>query len=230
MSAIWSLVANTLMYASSGQTGLPEDLLHQQCRLRTVRGVLEQHGVAEHEVRRREAGDLVVREVPRHHADERTDRPAVDHGFVRARHVEPFRLEQGRAVVGVVAVDRRGELDLAVGLADGLAHLEGDHPRQFVFALRVEIGGSAQNPGAFLGGGRPPVEISVVGAGERRLHSCIVQGREFPDGFTGRGIDSLVLRHTAGNHDTASRIPHRNRCGGQAARDSRKSCPPTTAA
>src|SRR3989304_2699447 len=53
-----------------------EDLLHRGGGLGALRGMLEQDRVAYDEVRAGEAGDLVVREVPRHDAEQHPERRA----------------------------------------------------------------------------------------------------------------------------------------------------------
>lgn len=61
-----------------GETGVDEDLLHRRSRLRALWGVLQDDGVADGEVRSGEPGDLVVGEVPRHDAEQRTVGAAAD--------------------------------------------------------------------------------------------------------------------------------------------------------
>ena len=61
-----------------GEAGVEEDLLDRRGRLRALRRVLEQDRVADDQVRAGEAGDLVVREVPRHDAEQHAERAAAD--------------------------------------------------------------------------------------------------------------------------------------------------------
>lgn len=89
--------------------------------------MLEDDGVAEHEVGGGEPGHLVGRVVPRHHAEESADRLPTDEGFTLAGG-QGDRLvgEEGRRVPGVVGVDLGAELDLPDGLVERLAHLAAD--------------------------------------------------------------------------------------------------------
>ena len=63
-----------------GEAGVEEDLLDRGGRLGALLGVLQQDRVADDEVRAGEAGDLVVREVPRHDAEQHAERRAADEG------------------------------------------------------------------------------------------------------------------------------------------------------
>jgi hypothetical protein len=115
--------------------------------------VLEQDGVAEHQVGRDEAGHLVDREVPRHHAEQRADRLLGDHG---AAALDRQRLvgEQRRALLGVVLEDVDDDADLAPALVDPFAHLQRHDRRQFVGPLGEQLRSPGDDRGAF--GHRPP--------------------------------------------------------------------------
>src|SRR5207244_6244043 len=113
------------------------DLRDRQGRGRAVFRVLEYDGVADDQVGRREPGHLVVRVVPRHHAEYRADGPVLDPCGVVAG--QRFVGEEAGAVVGVVVEDGGAELGLADGLRGPLAHLLGDQRGQVGGALGEQL-------------------------------------------------------------------------------------------
>ena len=155
-----------------------EDLLHRGGGLGALLGVLEQDRVADDEVRAGEAGDLVVREVPRHDAEQHPERRAADDRRAIAREeLDRLVLQEVRRVVGVVLVDRRGEVDLAERLRDRLAHLAHDELRQLLAALGVQLADAADEGRALLDRGRlRPGAVRLVGCGDRGLELGVGDG------------------------------------------------------
>src|SRR5699024_7649360 len=110
------VVGEQVRVTAVGDTGGAEDLLDKQRRTTADIGVLEHDRVAEHEVRRREAGHLVVREVPRHDAEQRTDGQGLDAGGAGNRGRDLVVRGQAGSVDAVVLDDVGGEFDLVDGL------------------------------------------------------------------------------------------------------------------
>ena len=127
-----------------GEPGVPIDLLDRGRRLGALRRVLEQDRVADHDVRRREAGDLVVREVPRHDAEQHAERRPADDGGALAQDVDRLVARDLLGVVGVVLGDVGGEVDLAERGRERLAHLAHDDRGELVAALAVQLGDAAE--------------------------------------------------------------------------------------
>ena len=118
-----------------------------------------------------EPGHLVVRVVPRHDAQQHADRTAPDQrGALAVEQLDRLVGEELLGVVGVVLVDRRAEVDLALGLVDRLAHLAVDDLGELFFALGVQLGDLADQCGA-VGDRRPPRPFAVrlAGRGDGRL-------------------------------------------------------------
>ena len=147
-----------------GEAGIREDLLDGRGRLRALRGVLQQDGVADDEVGAGEAGHLVVREVPRHDAEQHAERAATDDGAaLSGEQLDRLVGEHVGGDVGVVAVDVGGEVDLAEGLLDGLAHLAHDDLRELLAALGVQLAHPTDEGRAIGGaGGARPAGVSGI--------------------------------------------------------------------
>ncbi len=169
--------------------------------------MLENDRVTEHQIRCREAGDLVVREVPRHDADESADRSPVHNRLLGPGNVESFFLEQCRTVVCIPLIDRGRELYFALGLADRLTHLQGDRSGQFVCALCVQFGGLAQDCRTLLWRTVAPGQVAAMRVRKCGFNSGVIQSIEFPDGFTCRGIDCFVISHSCTTCGRGSKIP-----------------------
>ena len=87
-------------------------------------------------------------------------------------------LEEVGRVVGVVLVDVGGEVDLAEGLLDGLAHLAHDDLGELLAALDVQLADAADEGGALLDRGRPrPGAVRLVGRGDGGLELGVGDGR-----------------------------------------------------
>jgi hypothetical protein len=170
-----------------------EERVQVQRRLRHVRGILEKVGVARHERRSGEAHHLPQRQVPRrdgkHHAERLPHRPGF-RGAHRGGIVEWLVREERLGLAGVEAHAVHALGDLRGGLRDGLAHLQGEQPRQRGGIGLDDVGcgvhprrplreaGSGQRGGGPGGLGDPAFDLSRVVRLEG-LHS-----------LAGGGIDS----------------------------------------
>ena len=177
-------------------TRLMEDLLHQSRGLRVLRRVLEQNRVAQRQVRSRKTRHLVVREVPRHDAQQRTDRLAThERFFVLAGAAQLLISHELLGVVREVAVDQLAQLDLALRLRDGLAHLHVDDLSELIRALAIDVRNLREDRRALRHRGLRP-------AGERRcaallrVDDLLVGGSGvcFHD-FAGCRVEDLIDRH-----------------------------------
>ena len=172
------------------EAGVEEDALDGGGRLGALLGVLQEDRVADDEVRSGEAGDLVVREVPRHDAEEHAQRRAADERrAVAGEQRDRLVLEEVGRVVGVVAVDVAGEVDLAEGLLDRLAHLAHDDLGELLAALDVQLADAADEGRALLdGGGLRPRAVGLVGRGDGGVELGVGDGRERLDRLAGGGV------------------------------------------
>ena len=175
-----------------GQACLDEDLFHDLCRAGALRGVLEQDGVAQGQVRGGEAGDLVVGEVPRHDAQQRADGLAADHGGGVLGSAQWFVGHEGFGVVSEVLVDHRAQLDFALAFGHGFAHFELDDFGELFGAFGVDLGHAGQQCGA-LGyrGPAPLVECRrrTVEGGE---DLGVGGGGEFFGDLAGRRVGDAI--------------------------------------
>ena len=145
--AACSALTYTLTYAPVGQPGIAIDRLDGRGRLRALRRVLQDDHVAEDQVRRREPGHLVVREVPGHDPEQHAQRAAPDHGGALAEDRQRLIGRDHVRLVRVVLGDIRREVDLADRGAERLAHLPDDDGGQFLSAFPMELGRAADDPG-----------------------------------------------------------------------------------
>jgi hypothetical protein len=180
-----------------GDTRGMEDVLHRSRRLRALRRVLEEDRVADHQVRARKARDLIVGVVPWHDPEQQADRAtADDRRAVALQQLDRLVLEQVGRVVGVVLVDRRGEVDLATGLLDRLAHLADNDLRQPLTALRVQLGDAADHCRALLDGRSPPPGlVGLVGAADGRLQGVVRDRVVLLERLARRRVDDRVVGH-----------------------------------
>ena len=92
-------------------------------------------------------------------------------------------------MVGVVLVDRRGEIGLAEGLLDRLAHLAHDDLGELLAALEVQFPDASHERGTLLdGGGLRPAAVGLVGGGDGGVELGVGDGRERLDRLAGGGI------------------------------------------
>ncbi|CVN11685.1 Uncharacterised protein [Streptococcus pneumoniae] len=168
--------------------GVVHDLLHGQGRARADLGVLEHDRVAEHEVRRGETGDLVVREVPRHDAQQHTQGQVADHGAAAPVGLDGAVRGEGGALVREVAEDGRAELRLLDALGHALAHLGGDDLRELVLALLEEVRDLLHDGGALLDGAGGPRTLGGLGGGQQLVDLTVGEGREGLHDLVGAGV------------------------------------------
>ena len=129
------------------------------------------------QVRRREARDLVVREVPRHDPQEHPQRRAADDRGALAQDVDRLVARDLLGVVGVELGDVGGEVDLAERRGERLAHLAHDDRGELVAALAVQLGGAADERRALGDRGVAPSlrqAASAVAIASRARSSVIV--------------------------------------------------------
>ena len=154
--------------------------------------MLEYDGVADDQVGRGEPGHLVIRVVPRHHAEYRADRPVLDaRGVVAGQRLVG---EERGAVVGVVAEDVGAELGLADGLRGPLAHLLGDQRGQVGGALGEQLGDPLHDRGALGDRAQPPRRERLSRGGERLRYLGVRSEGESLGHLAGRRVGYLIRR------------------------------------
>ena len=117
--------------------------------------MLQQDGVADQQVRAGEAGYLVVREVPRHDAEQHAERAAAhDCGAFTVEVCDRLVGEQLLCVVNVVLVDRGREVDLTECLLTWLAHLANDDVGELFATFDVQFGYAGDELGALCDAAR----------------------------------------------------------------------------
>ena len=174
--------------------------------------MLENDGVAEHEVRTSEPGHLIVRVIPRHHADQRADRQVPDERCARRSTVNRLVGKELGGMIGIVFEDLRREFDLDQRLVHGLAHLVVDDGSKLL--LLVAIGGhrlAHQRRALFDGRGPPPRAIGVIGGVHRRGDLLVGEGfKAFLD-LSGRRIGHCISAHDVAFRCRNSRNTHSGR-------------------
>ncbi len=98
----------------------------------------------------------------------------------------------GGAELGVVLEDLGGELDLSLGLADELAHLEGEDGGVFVGVGAQLISGALEQGRALGERSLAPRKEGLVGAGDGGL-DLLGRGRfKLLDNLSGVGVGSAI--------------------------------------
>ena len=164
-------------------------------RLRALRGVLQDDRVPEDEVRRGEAGDLVVREVPRHDPEEHSDRRAADDRRPLAEDVERLVAGDLLGVVGVVLRDVGCEVDLTLRRGERLAHLADDDRGEFVAPLAVQLRDAADERCALGDRGVAPRAVGGIRFLDDGVESIVRDRRISGEGLACRGVDDGVFGH-----------------------------------
>ena len=199
------------------QTGILIQLLDRRRRLGALRGVLEEDRVADHQVRRREAGDLVVREVPRHDPEQHADGAAADDRGALAEDVDGLVARDLLGVVGVVLGDVGREVDLAECRRERLAHLAHDDRRELVAALAVQLRDAAHQRGALGDGGVAPLAVGGIRRRDRGLELGIRERRVGGEGLARGGVDDGVVGHvlsdSCGGFTPGQRLARRRLAG-----------------
>ena len=161
---------------------------------RRVRRMLENHRVADHVVRREDAHDLVVREVPRldHHDDAHRMMPHF--GLASRNRLDRIWLEQLFTVIGEPVRDDRAQLHFAGRFADQLAHVDCANLGKLVGMLAQRRSDLVQQRATL--GDRLRLELLVALSAERQsvLQLAVSGERILRDDFVGIGIDCLI-RH-----------------------------------
>ena len=174
--------------------------------------MLENDGVAEHEVRTSEPGHLIVRVIPRHHADQRADWQVSDERRASRSALDWLVGKEFSGVIGIIFKDFRREFHLDKRLAHGLAHLVVDDRGKLL--LLVAIGGhrlAHQRRALFDGRGPPPRAIGVIGGVHRRGDLLVGEGfKAFLD-LSGRRIGHCISAHRVAFRCHTSRHTHPER-------------------
>jgi len=157
--------------------------------------VLEQDRVADHDVGRREPGDLVVREVPRHDPEEDSQGRPPDDGGAVAQDVDRLVARDLLGLIGVVLGDVGGEADLADRGGQRLPHLAHDDRGEFVAALAMELRDATDGRRPLGDGGVAPRAVGGIRRRDRALE-CIVGDRRIGgEGLAGGRVDDGVVAH-----------------------------------
>jgi len=123
---------------AGGDARAHEQLLDGERAARHVGGVLQDHGVAAHQGRRRRPEELPVGEVPGHHGQDDAQRLVLDVTLGRVGwHLH--RRQQLGAVLRVPIDAPRALLDLGSGLHQRLAHLLGGEGGEARLLLAEEL-------------------------------------------------------------------------------------------
>ena len=207
-----------------GHAGVLHDLRDRQGRGGAVLRVLDDDGVADDQGGGGEPGHLVIRVVPRHHAEHRADRQVLHPRGIMAGQ-RPVGEQRG-AVVDVVLEDGGAELGLTDGLRGPLAHLLGDQRGQVGGALGEQLGDPLDDRGAL--GDRPPLPFRErLGGGAERALDLGVRGvGEGLRYLAGRGVGHLIgrsLRHCLLPESLRYKIHQDNVTGGHVPGPSRPS-------
>ena len=176
---------------SRGEPGPGEQVLHEQRRLRHVRGVLEQAHVARHQRGGGEPHRLPEREVPRHDGQDRAERLIADVGALRADGAGVGGLV-GQEPFGVLGVIPAGGGALGHFLLRGgqrLAHLGGHHGRDLVLLRVQDRGCLAHPPGPFGETGQAVTSVHRRRGGQAALDVCLAHLVVGLDGLPGRGVN-----------------------------------------
>ncbi len=157
---------------AGGEPGILQDLSEEQRRQRREGGRLDDHGAARGERRGDLAGGHGEGEVPR------GDEVAGPHGVLRDDHAAGALGVGAVAALGVSgdlaepAEELPAVADLAAGLGEGLAHLEGHQQRDVFLALLEQVERAAEDLGALTRRrGRPRRER--LGRGIHRRHAVV---------------------------------------------------------
>ncbi len=159
--------------------------------------MLQQHGVADDEVRPGEARDLVRREVPRHDAEDHAVRAAAnDRGSLAGEQLDRLVLHEIGPVVRVERVDVDAEVDLPERLLQRLAHLARGDLGKLLPPLGVQLADPAHELGAFVDRARSqPVLIGVVCQGDSRIQLFARDRRELLHLLSCCGVRHRVDAH-----------------------------------
>lgn len=178
---------------ADGEACLSAQALEQGRGGGALRGVLEDDGVAQGEVRGSEPRDLIGGEVPRHDAEQHTHRGTTDNGAAGAGGDGELLVgEELLGVVGVVVVDVDAEVDFALRFLERLAHLLHDVRRQFGTMLDMQLAEAAKQRGALGDRAAASPRGGRVGGVDGRGHVGVGGGREGLCGLAGGRVGDGV--------------------------------------
>ena len=182
-----------------GDARLGGELGQRERHDRRLLGGLEDDGVARGQRRRELPRRHQDRVVPRHDHADHADRLARD----QADHARPGRPDLAVDLVdglGEVAEAGHGAADLALGVADRLAHVDGDHRRELV-AVALDQVGEAEQDGAALARreARPRARLErAARGGDGAVDVLGVAGGDVEDGLARHGADARERRAGGG--------------------------------
>ena len=168
--------------------GIVHDLGDGHGRTGAGFGVFEHDGVAEHQVGCHETGDLVVRVVPRHDAQQRADGQPLDHGAATTDGVDLLIGGQGGALGGEVVEDVGAEFGFALGLREWLAHLQGDRRGELIGTFGEQFGDALDDDGPLGDGQGAPGFVGGLGGVHGLNDLGIGRGFEGLDDLAGGGV------------------------------------------
>ena len=198
-----------------------------------VRG-LEHHGAAGGDGRGDLAGGHGQREVPRRDQQARAHRLLGHQQPGLAVRGDRVAAERADGLLGEPAQELGAVGDLAAGLGQRLAHLQGHQQREVLGPLGDQLEGPAQDlaafpgrdlrPGLLRGGGRVQGRLAVLGAGVGDAQQHLPGGGILDvEGLPGRGRTPLAVDQQAGrNRRQQGALPLRgnNRLGSYSHDDS----------
>ena len=149
--------------------------------------MFEQDGVTEHQVRSGETGDLVVREVPRHDAQDRSDW-ATFQDSVCAVDFEVKVAGELFTVGGEVPEDGGTEFGFFSAFGVALTHFLADDVGEFVFSLVEQGGYFSHNVRTLWHRACRPFFIRVVREGESFFNLCVGRVVEGFNNVTSFGV------------------------------------------
>ena len=174
--------------------------------------MLENDGVAEHKIRTSEPRHLIVRVIPRHHADQRADRQVPDERRARRSTVNRLVGKELGGMIGIVFEDLRREFDLDQRLVHQFAHLVVDDGGELLLLVAIRRHRLAHQRRALLDGrGPPPRAVCFVGGIHRRGDLLVGEGfKAFLD-LSGRRIGHCISAHRVAFRCHTSRHTHPER-------------------
>ena len=183
-----------VLEAPCRQPRLLHQLLEGGGRLRHVGGMLQEDDVARGQLRRHDAGNLVVREVPgfdgQDDAQRLVDQLGLGHDGILAGQRLRGQLRLG--VLHVVLQDVRGQFHLGFGLGQQLAHLGGEKLRVFGMPGAQQVGCLLQERHPFLDGLQAPLLEGGMAALQGLGHFCIGGIGKGLQGLAGIGVGRLI--------------------------------------
>ena len=156
--------------------------------------MLEDQRVAGRELRRENAGNLIIREIPWLDRQEDAERLVHQHrlAFGGIEHRQLLRLQQVFRMPNIIFEDLGGEFHLGLRFGDQLTHFQRQQAGKSIAVPAQDVCGILQDTAALGEGGFAPTEESRVCFVQRGLHllvRCVGKGR---NSVSGIGIDGRV--------------------------------------